>query len=780
MQKKKHIFLTALALCLCLVGQSQIDSRLTFRRFVTQDGLPQMQTERLWQDSRGYIYVGTLSGFVRYDGQQFTPFLKGRRLNIVGFAETEGSVWAFDFRRQWLTSFSSVEPRPIDPEGHRLFNNFNTPMLPNGYMLLENEQETHRLLCRLTPRGYQPVVRSPLLDLMTPDRKLCLDTSGIYIPTPKGLYRLHRGRTQLLSTKTDIFTVAGGLAFASSGIYSITARGLTTRTPFPFTSANYGLTVRTLANGNLVIADEHTVYEYDGHEVKAIASGFNLIKDLLVDRWGRLWVATYQGLYCFYNLCFTNHRLTDPDDIVRAIATSDDGTLILGTLNGKILHSNKILDDNPDNYYAPSAVNINNKIYMAGNGDIACINPASTPQVSWLGLPNDRYIFVAKAGGRLIVGSRKAVCAISPNAPGAIDTLYTTVPHPWCAAQDSQGRLWVGSTFGLYADGNKYDYPQQLIITTMERDNRGNIIFASKDSLFIIRNGEIQPLYLEGLAGHEVRSLHVSPKGYMVVAAIDGLFVSRLDSSYTTSGTRFFNNLNGFTSQEPLMATMAELSDGTVWMAGLEEMTSFRPADLLAYDEEDTYIQPPLQWWQHWWIWLIALLLLAAAIWGAARWYEKRRNRRRLIRLQQEKQQREQMIETIRREAIKDATNDLARNILKITDKATDEHITLRTASGTIIADLKDIAYFKGDGNYSLMTSFHSSATVLISLGALEKELNPAVFVRADRSTIVNIQLISSLQPKQRLCRFRSPSGQEVETTLLTPAFKRLQQYLET
>ena len=361
MQKKKHIFLTALALCLCLVGQSQIDSRLTFRRFVTQDGLPQMQTERLWQDSRGYIYVGTLSGFVRYDGRQFTPFLKGRRLNIVGFAETEGSVWAFDFRRQWLTSFSSVEPRPIDPEGHRLFNNFNTPMLPNGYMLLENEQETHRLLCRLTPSGYQPVVRSPLLDLMTPDRKLCLDTSGIYIPTPKGLYRLHRGRTQLLSTKADIFTVAGGLAFASSGIYSITARGLTTRTPFPFTSANYGLTVRTLANGNLVIADEHTVYEYDGHEVKAIASGFNLIKDLLVDRWDRLWVATYQGLYCFYNLCFTNHRLTDPDDIVRAIATSDDGTLILGTLNGKILHGNKILDDNPDNYYAPSAVNINNK-----------------------------------------------------------------------------------------------------------------------------------------------------------------------------------------------------------------------------------------------------------------------------------------------------------------------------------------------------------------------------------------------------------------------------------
>ena len=137
------------------------------------------------------------------------------------------------------------------------------------------------------------------------------------------------------------------------------------------------------------------------------------------------------------------------------------------------------------------------------------------------------------------------------------------------------------------------------------------------------------------------------------------------------------------------------------------------------------------------------------------------------------------MIETIRREAIKDATNDLARNILKITDKATDERITLRTASGTVIADLKDIAYFKGDGNYSLMATFHSSTTVLISLGALEKELNPTIFVRADRSTIVNIHLISALQPKQHRCRFRSPGGQETETTLLAPAFKRLRQYLE-
>ena len=80
----------ALCLSLTLTGSADpnpsIESRLTYRRYITQDGLPQMQTERLWQDSRGYIYIGTLSGFVRFDGRAFTPFLKGRRLNIVGFS----------------------------------------------------------------------------------------------------------------------------------------------------------------------------------------------------------------------------------------------------------------------------------------------------------------------------------------------------------------------------------------------------------------------------------------------------------------------------------------------------------------------------------------------------------------------------------------------------------------------------------------------------------------------------------------------------------------------
>ena len=164
-----------------------MESNLSHRRFTTNDGLPQMQTETVWQDSRGYIYVGTLSGFVRYDGRTLTPFLGGQRENIVVFQEVEGQVRALGFLRQWSIRGKELTMSPIDPESGLLLNNFNAADLPPGYILLEDRQEENRVLCRLTADGYERILESPTLDEMPPDRKMYVDSSGIYVPTPQGL-----------------------------------------------------------------------------------------------------------------------------------------------------------------------------------------------------------------------------------------------------------------------------------------------------------------------------------------------------------------------------------------------------------------------------------------------------------------------------------------------------------------------------------------------------------------------------------------------------------------
>lgn len=633
---------------LCLTAQGQISSELAYRRYTTQDGLPQMQAEKLWQDSRGYIYIGTLSGFVRYDGQSFTTFLKGRRENIVGFTETRSGVRALGFRRQWLIKGEDVSMQPISPDGKWLLNNFNSGDLPDGYVLLEDVQEQNRRLCRVTEEGFRPILTGAAFDKMTPDRRLCLDSlTGLHIPSGD-LSAYHRSGQSLY-------------AFGKDGIYLMKGRKAVRLKAYDWQAASFGLIVRSLkpANGRdsgpqLVIADEHSIYVFDGKEIRRMASGINLIKDMLVDRWGRLWVATYQGVYCFFGQNFVNHRLTDENDIVRAIGYSK-GRLVMGSLNGKILVDGKIIAEDGSQFYAPSTATIGDSVYMAGNGDVVRISGQSA---AWLGLPKDHNQFITQVGKRIVIGSRSRILAYDP-LTGQSDTLSSEIPHPWCAAPDKEGRLWVGSSFGLYwidsdHKTHKSDYPQNLVITTMEQTPQGDVLFASADSLFLIRSGEVTPqnVQLPLLASHEIRSLHTSPRGYLIVGVIDGMIVGRLNNDFQISDTQFFDHRNGLTMLEPQKATIAETDDGTIWVAGVEEMTSFKPEQLLAISPEDTYITPPLRWYEHPWVWVAGFLIIAAFIWLLARQYETLRHQREMQKLKRERKMKDLQIRAIRLKAI--------------------------------------------------------------------------------------------------------------------------------
>ncbi|MBR1415668.1 MAG: histidine kinase [Prevotella sp.] len=667
-------------IALCCMAQQQVESSLSYRRFTTLDGLPQMQTETVWQDSRGYIYIGTLSGFVRYDGVSLTPFLRGQRENIVGFQEVDGKARALGFVRQWTVSGDEATMAPIDPEGELLLNNFNAADLPPGYVLLEDREEECRVICQMEKEGMTYITASPLFDDMTPDRKLFLDGDYVYVPTAQGLYRVGLkgvpGSTVLspyatcLSTHDDVFSLVRRadklFALAADGIYSVEGDSLTLRCEHHFEAPDYGLFVRQNRQGQLVIADSHTIWLYDpdadtSASMRQLATGFNLIKGIFIDKWNRLWAATYQGAYCFFHCNFETHRLTDRNDIVRAMAVlPSSGQLVLGTLNGRVLVDGRLLSSIDGNFYAPSAVALDRKVYMAGNGDVAAVWGDS---LQWLGLPQEKYLFVSRYDGRLIIGTRGSILSYSPDSQ-CLDTLTTEIVRPWCAVDDGQGRLWVSGNPGLYCltgveTGNiktrkVKSTPSTLVITAMAADVRGHICFARGDSLFAICNGEITTMdeTLPTLKGHEIRTVHLSPRGYLVVAAIDGLLAARLNADGHASDIHWFDATSGFSMIEPLTATMAESDDGTVWMAGLEEMTSFRPEDLLADSRQSTIVEAPRPWWQQWWAWVIAVGLLSLLVWRVARWFEQRQARMKMEHLEREKKQKELQLSAVRLKAI--------------------------------------------------------------------------------------------------------------------------------
>ncbi len=114
--------------------------------------------------------------------------------------------------------------------------------------------------------------------------------------------------------------------------------------------------------------------------------------------------------------------------------------------------------------------------------------------------------------------------------------------------------------------------------------------------------------------------------------------------------------------------------------------------------------------------------------------------------------------------------NDLAVAIAKAVERAglveaepMPGKLSLRTVSGRLFLEPDDIAAIRADGNYSRFITFNGEEAVLESLAALERRLDPAAFVRADRSTIVNATLIYRINAKRLQCTLRAPTG-----TLLT------------
>mgnify|MGYP002624975167 FL=1 len=87
------------------------------------------------------------------------------------------------------------------------------------------------------------------------------------------------------------------------------------------------------------------------------------------------------------------------------------------------------------------------------------------------------------------------------------------------------------------------------------------------------------------------------------------------------------------------------------------------------------------------------------------------------------------------------------------------ERISFKSVNGKIRVSPGDIAYFKAEGNYAQMVTFSGQDLVLENLLSLEQRLPRHSFVRADRSTIVNVTKLYRLNSQQQTCTLQAEGG---------------------
>lgn len=566
-----------------------ITSEYAYRRYTTQDGLPQMLTECIYQDRKGYIWIGTLSGFVRYDGFEFKPFLKGEQENILAFQEIDnGKILALSFRRKHIVDKEGMLFTVSLADRDLLLNNFNSSSLPPGYLILENEQEKEREICRLVGNEIKPILKNDLLDRMDITRKVYLDQARkiFYIPTENRVYRLRADGglmpgIDLPNVFSLLETNSRLLLFAANGIYEFIDGKTRLVLRYRFPAPDYGLAALADRKGNIFIHDAHNIYRLsvDGR-FERLADGINLIKQMFIDREGNLWIATYQGVYNFFQMNLQNHVLSDKNDILRAIGVDRDH-LLIGTLNGSLLRwqARKEVIQVPyphseDNYFLPYTARIGETIFFLGKGDVMAYEQGRFRK---LGLPYRNYQYLCADNGRLLIATREEL--LIADTEGRVLREEKGLRGLFCAREDSRGNIYLGTAYGLVRlngeERKEIVLPDgDRICTAMTVTPFGKVLFASGKNLYSLRSDSA--ILLQSY-GNLIRSIRQTRDNYLVVSVLDGLYIT--DNRLLQ--TMFFNQYNGFTGIEPLLADIAETDDGMVWVPCVNQTVSFRPKELV-------------------------------------------------------------------------------------------------------------------------------------------------------------------------------------------------------
>lgn len=501
----------------------------------TKDGLPQNSVQAIVQTRDGYLWLGTPSGLVRFDGVRFTVF---DRANTPAIQNSNVRALLEDRRqRLWIGTYGG------------------------GLLELSNG----RFSAYTTRNGLaHDVVHSLYED---PHGDLWIGTAGGLSRLSNGRFRTYSVREGLSSntvfrTQMDrngtlwIGTQGGGLNRLSSG--KITVFGASEGFPETYVGAlledhqgtlwigTYGGGVKKLRNGSLT-----TYGRKEGLSDDRVVS-------LYEDRDGNLWIGTYTGLNRLTDGKIATYKEQDglPREMVGCIYEDRERNLWLGVASGGL---HRLKDGVFTTYPTTEALTygIAFPIYQQGQTLWIGTEGAGLTRVERGtfrtyskkdGLAHD--FVMSLAGGRdgsLWVGTYRGLnrfkdehlttVPLAASSPESVSALY----------EDRGGRLWIGTYGGglllrengrVVRFGTK-DGLSDPVIRCISEDPEGRLWIGTNRGLNRLQNRQFH-VYTsrEGLSGNVVTSLHEDGEGILWIGTRDGGLSRLKNGSFTACAAR--------------------------------------------------------------------------------------------------------------------------------------------------------------------------------------------------------------------------------------------------
>lgn len=534
------------------------------RIWQSQPGLPLTSIYVVKQTSDGYLWLGTLSGVVRFDGVRFSPVAALQEASL-------GDLWTRDMEEDaagnvWMTT-NDFKLLRVGPSGVKVFTEEDglptkefSCVLPgsggeiwsciaNGLVRFRGDQfevypnaarfNTRPVTgCRATDgkiwigggslleswdgaRFSQVVLRSVTGDLAI--HSLVCNGDELWIATAKGLVRLKGGHETVYTAKdgladSEILSIAPG---AKGDMWAGTRKG--------FSRIKSGAIESFGSNEGL---SQNTVYA------------------LSEDREGSLWVGTKNGLNQFLDGAATRYTRGEglPGEDMGAIFEDRRGTLWAGTLDGGLARF--------DGQRFTSVASL-------ASGSVTALAEAADGSL-WAG--------TNQGVRRLENGQVQETYGVAQGLPSA---------EIRCLFRDSGGNLWAGTRKGAAMfRGGRFVSPPALAknlavpIAAVGETRDGEMLFAAEhSSVFMFKNGSLRRMEDNSrpplrLPFQDVTSIYTDPDGVVWMGANGsglGMWRNGRLSRFLVRDGLYDNEIYGFVPDTKDRLWMA-CSNGFFWV----------------------------------------------------------------------------------------------------------------------------------------------------------------------------------------------------------------------
>lgn len=581
------------------------------RRYTIHEGLAAMQVTCLFQDSRGFLWVGTKVGLSKFNGEAFENFQSEEGMwngHITDLYEDETGNLLIATRQglmqydgatfDTLLSHSNVSFTLLQTDGDTFWISLNnqlafwdgdtiqhpSPVEQGLKKELKKELSQRSFLFQEITEGL--AILTTQNDFLFFPKSFTLKNLGEKIPGDAILKSTLPPRYAAIATansKLELYDMEAGL---EQPILKIEGDTIIRHAPFGQTACFYNEKERAI----LCVSELNGQSLFWSQKIEA------LVIEMLFDKEGNLWVGTEEGVFQQFNRAFQNYSSSLLPAIWDVVEDKDENLWFVGYKKGltkfdgekyEVIEGYESWLPGGEFYMGAIGSQSGNLFFPTFNS----VLKYDGDQFHLIAETNDRYgcsaqiLYEDTIRQMLFAGIDKGILAIDLKTDeefkywNAQDGLHQN-DFILSFEKDREGQYWFGSIYGLsrfdFDQNTFYNYTKQNGnldaegIITIFTDATGNIWFGSTSGLWTYHyeTDRLVPVATSEL-NTRIHVLEQLDDHHLLIGAMEGLYILDL-KKYRSEGIpefKIYNRNSGFQGIEPVENGSLKDSKGQIWIS---------------------------------------------------------------------------------------------------------------------------------------------------------------------------------------------------------------------